>query len=434
MSTSSNSSPMLLPPLSTIPPEILLLVSKSATPPIIPAIGRGPSYSRSGVLGGPWIFGQVCSYWRKLAESTPTLWTSITLSNSLMRAHLRLVETQLARTGNAPLDLLIRFTGRYSYPHTPFNDFLPKIIAQSTRWRTLTLELHGGVFPQAAFAPLRRPGALPRLEEIVFRGGQFETEEETILECDFFKDAPALRRNVSLPWGQLTTFKGSFYDGQAYLGKILSSVILQDFTSPLAKPKSSHSRTSAVAVTDDGMLRLLAAPALRSLYTHHSASGLLTSLQSSGCAATLAELTLFSCIIPAEEVIAILKQLPSLTTLSLDISARSSPALIVAALMAAEELCPKLRSLSWADREDALDRSAFANMVVSRCSKSSGVHALHHVAVYSGRWRMKGAGWRMRGIPGLDVVTMNRKKATPALLGWRGRGSSLTALGLPVWL
>ncbi|KAJ7676931.1 hypothetical protein DFH06DRAFT_1291778 [Mycena polygramma] len=102
--------------------------------------------------------------------------------------------------------------------------------------------------------------------------------------------------------------------------------------------------------------------------------------------------------------------------------------------MAGERLCPKLRSLLWADRKDALDRGAFADMVVSRCSASSGVHALRFVAIYSGRWRMKGAGWRMRGISGLEVVTMNRKKGTPAIVGWRGRASSLTALGLPVWL
>ncbi|KAJ6517248.1 hypothetical protein C8R47DRAFT_250570 [Mycena vitilis] len=445
---------MAIPPIAIAPPEILCyifaltLVSKSATPPILPAIGYGPDHCcYPGILGGPWIFGQVCSYWRKLAESTPTLWTSIILSNSLRRGSLRLVETHLAHTGNAPLDLLIRFTGGYSYP-TPFNDFLPKIIAQSTRWRTLTLELHGGVFPHAEFAPLRRPGAFPWLEEIVFRGGQFEPDVDTILDCDFFKDAPALRRialgehvtnhwDLSLPWSQLTTFKGSLHDGEVYLGGA-ANLVECDFTRQYFTIYDRKILTlphlRRLAVTDERMLRLFAAPGLEALYIHHSASGLITSLQIPGCAATLAELTLFSCVIPAEEVIAILKQLPSLTNLSLDISPRFSPDLIVAALMATERLCPKLQSLSWADREDALDRVVFADMVVSRCRKSSGVRALHFVAVYSGRRRMKEAGWRMRGIPGLDVVTMNSKKGDPALLGWRGRGSTLRGLGLPVSL
>ncbi|KAJ7604314.1 hypothetical protein DFH06DRAFT_1391240 [Mycena polygramma] len=160
------------------------------------------------------------------------------------------------------------------------------------------------------------------------------------------------------------------------------------------------------------------------------------SLHRFGCMGTLTELTLAFCTTPAEEIITILKQLPSLTALSLDLSLEISipPAPIVAALMAAERLCPNLISLSWADQEDSLDRTAFADMVVSRCAPSSGVHPLRFVAVYSGRRRMKGAGWRMRGLPGLEVVTMNRKKGAPAVLGWRGRGSSLTAIGLPVWL
>jgi hypothetical protein len=85
----------------------------------------------------------------------------------MTRYDLRPLNTQLARAGNAPLDLLIRFTSRQSIsPGAPFDVFL----ANSITHNTLHLEFDGGWFPQAAFAFLRRPGALPFLEELEFSG------------------------------------------------------------------------------------------------------------------------------------------------------------------------------------------------------------------------------------------------------------------------
>ncbi|KAJ7606979.1 hypothetical protein DFH06DRAFT_1347753 [Mycena polygramma] len=441
---------MVLTPIASTPPEILCyifaltLISKTATPPSIPAIGRGPSwYCKSGILGGPWIFGQVCSYWRKLAESTPTLWTSITVSHSLMPSQLRLLDTHLARSGNAPLDVLIHISKPRLYHDTSFKSFLAKIVAQSTRWRTLRLELLLNHFPHAVFTALASTaGALPLLEELVFNGGgpifriasDWDTmPEEKIKEITFFEDAPVLRRvavsgyvsnqlDISLPWGQLTAYKGSVYGLTTKLdvGQNLVECELTGRYFDDADKNRVHTLPylRRLVLTDVELLHTLATPALQSLYIKQSiyikksVSGLIHLLHRSGCITSLVELTLVFCNTPAGEIIVILKQLPSLAALSLDIC--TPPAPIVTALMAAERLCPNLMSLSWADREDALDRAAFADMVASRCSASSAVQTLRFVAVYSGRRRMKGAGWRMRGIQGLEVVTMNRKKGAPA--------------------
>ncbi|KAJ7826523.1 hypothetical protein B0H13DRAFT_2440541 [Mycena leptocephala] len=109
----------------------------------------------------------------------------------------------------------------------------------------------------------------------------------------------------------------------------------------------------------------------------------------SGCASKLVELTLARCADPASEIIALLQQTPGLTTLMLDVHSPSAE--IVAALMAPERLCPTLESLTWADFSNALDGGAFADMVVSRCPDSMGVHPLRSVVLLAGRRRLKTA-------------------------------------------
>ncbi|KAJ6554876.1 hypothetical protein B0H19DRAFT_1154712 [Mycena capillaripes] len=75
--------------------------------PIVSRQWRRPPDSK--ILGGPWIFSQVCSRWRTLAISLPTLWTDLTVSTNLLPREVTLLNIQLTRSGNAPLNLLIRF-------------------------------------------------------------------------------------------------------------------------------------------------------------------------------------------------------------------------------------------------------------------------------------------------------------------------------------
>ncbi|KAJ7604315.1 hypothetical protein DFH06DRAFT_1349551 [Mycena polygramma] len=213
-----------------------------------------------------------------------------------MPSQLHLLETQLARSGNAPLDVLVRITKLRMYHDTPFRSFLAKLVAQSSRWRTLKLELLLNYFPHAVFAALASTaGALPLLEELVFCGdGPIYTiasdwdpmPEETIKGIAFFKDAPALRRvsvgeyvsrgldiDISLPWGQLTTYKGSykgsFHDFVTDVAGA-ENLVECDFTTTYYGPYDDRVYTVPhlrhLALTDPGFLHLLAAPALRSLH------------------------------------------------------------------------------------------------------------------------------------------------------------------------
>ncbi|KAJ7640461.1 hypothetical protein DFH06DRAFT_628005 [Mycena polygramma] len=458
MSPSPISPPGIFPPISTIPPELLcyifaltLAAMKIKTPPVMSTNDRGPrGWGYLGILGGPWLFGQVCSYWCELAESTPTLWTSFVLAPHMTGCHLRLLSMQLDRSGNSPLDLLIRFRdeGEPDWQGGPFDIFLAKLVALSARWRTLNVELNDNFFPHAEFAPLKRPGALPLLEELVFSG---EPESRSYLmsifnaTCEFFKDATALRRvglglyardwNLSLPWEQLTTYQGSLFDATTHFQNLVEC----DFMGSSFRNDDTRVRfltlphVRRLAVSDATYLDRLAAPALQSLcIVVNAPDGLvrvLHFLDRSGCGATLDELTLMFTVLstPAEDIIAVLQQLQGLTALALELQMPHAP--IVAALNASQRMCPKLRSLSWASPQDALDHGAFADMVLSRRGGSSGVHALRFLGVYFGRRRMKAAGWG-RVIPGLTVITTNYSKRFPAVQRWRGDTTSLKALGL----
>ncbi|KAJ6576056.1 hypothetical protein DFH09DRAFT_1150286 [Mycena vulgaris] len=432
------------PPIAMIPAELLCYIFTLGMPPVkngevavIPVIGRS-ILQDPWILGGPRVFVQVCSHWRAVALSLPTLWTSITVFSTITPREFSLLNTQLARTAQAPLDVHIRFTDENYKKHSSyeFDLFLATLVSHSGRWRTLYLQFDVNWRPHAAFNALT-PGTLPVLQELVFSGtGLYHIEK-----YDFFKDAPALRRvvlgtrgmspvwNIALPWAQLTTYKATYLGAASHFRYLAVAVNLVDCDLDCGKGPYDdirlHSavtlpRLRRLAVSHPGLLDPLSAPALQSLYIVGPVKNVPDFLRRSGRTSALTELTLAECAAPAHEIIALLQEVCGLTTLALYL--RSSPAELVAAFTAPECLCPNLGSLSWADFDDALDRSAFANMVLSRCTESTSALPLHFVAIYSGRRLMKKAGWCLGKLPGLEVVTMNMKKgkSASAVARWRG--------------
>ncbi|KAJ6463133.1 hypothetical protein C8R47DRAFT_1238631 [Mycena vitilis] len=444
-----------------IPPELLCyiftlsLATRTPTSPIVPVVGRNgwrDPWNPAWILGGPWIFGQVCSYWRQLAESLPTLWVGINISTVLSTRQATLLHTQLARTANAPLNLLIRFTsGQRSHRETPFGRFLATLVLHSARWRTLHMEFDDACGPHPAFGALHRD-SLPLLEELVFTGRGVPY----LRKYDFFRDAPRLRRvvlgdcgvstvaNVPLPYGQLATYKAIYPDVTTRLRVLsaASNLVECDMEfGPLGPTPYSALATKTVvtlpclrrlAISHSEFLDFLVAPVLDALHVCRSVEHVLPFLHRSGRTASLAELTLAECSAHSPDVLAILQQTRGLTALAMDL--HTPPSDIVAALARTgpERMCHRLGSLWWADFDDLLDRDAFVDMVASRCrgsiysesqSKSSldgGVRPLYLVAVYRGRLRMKGAGMRLRALPALEVVLMNAKTGKPAVADWRG--------------
>jgi hypothetical protein len=428
------------PPVNLIPAEILcdifalLVPVQTSTSPAIPTLG--PQHRKPWILGGPWVLGHICSHWRAIAVSLPILWTSITVANNLSAREFSLLNTQFARTGSAPINLLIRFT---SGAHTRqserlFDQFLLTLVSHSIRWRTLHL-FDALWHPHAAFGPLG-PRTLPVLEELVFSGAV-----GFLSQYKFFKDAPVLRRVVlgspggswvsdtllPLPWAQLTTYKATYLDTGTHfrnLAAAATNLVECDITVTgrigLLDVRS-HAvltlwRLRRLTLSNPMLLERLTAPALQSLYIVGPVDDVLPFLQRSKCTPTLTELTLAECPSHAREVVALLRHTSALTTLALHLHS-PCPA-VVAALAAPVHLCPNLGSLAWVDFDFDNDREAFADMVVSRCGESTGVRPLHFVAHYGGGQRLKRA-WRMRTLPGLEVLILNSKMGRPAVARWR---------------
>ncbi|KAJ7722246.1 hypothetical protein B0H14DRAFT_3900460 [Mycena olivaceomarginata] len=416
------------PPIAMIPPELLCNIFTLGMPPVkigemavIPAT-EGCIFQDPWILGGPRVLGQVCSLWRAVALSLPTIWTSITVFSTTTPHEFSLLTTQLVRTAQEPLDVHIRFTSRlrtWERYSDEFHLFLVTLVSHSRRWRTLHLQFDIHQRPYVAFNALG-PGTLPILQELVFSGPGLNH----INEYNFFKDAPALRRvvlgtrgmqHISTPRRTSATLAvavnlvdcdldcgGSPHDDI----RLHSAVILP--------------RLRRLAVSHPVLLVALSAPALQSLYVVGPVENVADFLGRSGCTSALIELTLAGCTAPASEIIALLQETCGLTTLAL--YPRNSPTELVAAFTAPGCLCPNLGSLSWADFDDTLECGAFAKMVLSRCTESSSVRRLYFVAIYSGRRLKKKAVWCLHELPGLEVVTMNMKKgrSASAVARWRG--------------
>ncbi|KAJ7868140.1 hypothetical protein B0H13DRAFT_2351562, partial [Mycena leptocephala] len=344
------------PPVSVInliPPELLCYIFTLLVPPLksdssSPVIStiNAPLLSRPWIFGGPWVFSQVCSHWRALSVSLPTLWTSITVFTTISPRKLSLLNIQLSRTESAPLDLHIDFT----------------TVSYSARWRALHLEFNGGWVPYEIIAALNGI-ALPLLEELTLGG-----RDESYFECDFsFADAPVLRRlvlgthswsfmrKIALPWTQLTSYRTFHPDATTHFRALADAANLVECDLDFALRSKGDEvkamqldiltlpRLRRLAISCPLLLDRLVAPSLQSLYIVGPAKDVHPFLDRSGCTSKLIELTLARCVASASEIIALLQQTPGLTTLMLDV--HGPPAEIVAALMAPERLCPTLDRL-----------------------------------------------------------------------------------------
>ncbi|KAJ7146611.1 hypothetical protein C8R44DRAFT_724361 [Mycena epipterygia] len=396
--------------INRIPPEflchifILSLPPKNPASPTIPLLGAR-TLRGSWNLAGPWVFGQVCRHWRVLALSFPNLWTSIVASTSLWQRELSLLNIQLHCSGNAPLDLLIRVTsGQRSSREIPFDLFLATLIGQCGRWRTLQFEFNGACLPHRAFDALAK---MPLLEELVFSGRGVLY----LRNYDFFKDAPNLSRvvlgnrgsssipNVLLPWTQLTSYKATYSNGLKHFRNLSAAANLVecdiDFDSKASDKLIRHGdtlilpRLRRLVITKDLFLECLVVPALQELHVHGTVERVLPFLHNSRCA--LQRLTLFMCTAVDADVILILRNNPSISTLSVDFHGPAGATNVIISALT-----------RW--RVDG-----------RRCRR------LRFVGVYSGRLRMKTNGRRLRQFAdeGMDVVMLNARKGRPAMEEWR---------------
>ncbi|KAJ7131794.1 hypothetical protein C8R43DRAFT_895562 [Mycena crocata] len=406
--------------------------------PSVPVNGRA-YWRKSWDLTGPWLFGKVCQHWRTLALSFPGLWSSILPSTTMSPRESFLLNLQLDRSGQAPLDILLRFSSGGNRRDI-FDRFLRRVVGESHRWRTVQFELDAAWRPHPAL--IAKELAMPLLKELVFSGRGVPH----IKNYDFFRAAPSLRRivfgnpwyismhHIQFPWAQLTTYKATYPDALTHIQILSQAVNLvecdigfpQSCTEDQIRLSStvtlSHLRR--LVVTMNVFLDCLVTPALTDLYVHGTIGRVSPFLHRSTC--VLTRLTLFMCDATDTDILSILRNAPAITTLAIHFAGKStaSDALISALTVpSTDRLCPNLISLSWGDRNDGINRVAFADMVESRWRvPRNGVYRqLRFVGIYLQRLGMKANGRRLEAFAeeGMDVVLLNAHKGTPVMERWR---------------
>ncbi|KAJ7113414.1 hypothetical protein C8R44DRAFT_796482 [Mycena epipterygia] len=440
-------------PILTLPPELLCHIFTLALPartvmrPSVEVIDTR-FWGAPWILGAPWSLGQVCQYWRTLALSLPNLWTSIVVPSTLTRRELSLLNTQLERSGNATLDLVLRFTSvQMPTPtqETPFDVLLQTLVLMCARWSSIQIEDRGWL-PHRAFGAL---GPMPLLRELVFRG---RGPRSYLSSYDSLKHAPRLTRvvlghpgepsiqNIYPPWTQITTYKATYPAPThfAHLSAAANVIVECDlgFESPpsaaafvrLQGETLTLPRLRRLVVTSDLFLDCLVAPALHELHVHGAVDCTLPFLQRSAC--VLTRLILFQCCANPADVIHLLQNVPALTTLCLDFLGPSDAllsALTIRPGVFGPLLCPELTALEWGDQNNTMDHAAFVDMVESRWRVPSGSQCsrLRFVRIYPHSVRMKSAKRRMNGRmqgfveEGMDAIILAAWKGWNAMERWR---------------
>ncbi|KAF7315068.1 F-box domain-containing protein [Mycena indigotica] len=181
-----------------IPVEVLEIIFVFTLPRSNPA---SPSKTEA-----PLLLGQICCAWRRVALTTPRLWSSLSLSLDRRPGEWRhLIETWLGRSGDCPLTMsFIKGTNSAYY----FNEHVIRMLRPyAKRWRHLLLDL------SAVTTVKLLSTTLPLLETI-----QVNTQGESAGLYLSTADVPRLKRvhfvgdrlhpkGIQLPYRQLTDLR-----------------------------------------------------------------------------------------------------------------------------------------------------------------------------------------------------------------------------------
>ncbi|KAJ7186109.1 hypothetical protein C8R46DRAFT_1289703 [Mycena filopes] len=213
--------------LQAMPAEILSEIFRwtlpwsRRTPVMLEPAEVGLYDSERPVVTAPWRLGFVCKLWRECALGDPLLWSTIEL-DFFAKSDLQIaecypvaaLETQLLRSGEAPLDVTVNLMCFDIPPPSTIVDILAVLVAQSYRWVKLNFEWESPS-PEICAVLRRITGQVQLLQRLELRSPPLATDMK-----EMFEVAPQLRefllldpytdhdysrdRELSAPWEQLT--------------------------------------------------------------------------------------------------------------------------------------------------------------------------------------------------------------------------------------
>ncbi|KAJ6530866.1 hypothetical protein DFH09DRAFT_994439, partial [Mycena vulgaris] len=194
----------ILSPLRRMPPEVLGEIFSWTLPTLRPTLRRGFDVNDS-----PWVLTHICSRWRAIAISTPTLWSLLTIKCSDKQTDsLAMAKTHIERAHM----LQIHFWGEEINPVGPQIEMFRFLAEYSPRWEEFRIQLTSDL---SALLPSLR-NRVPLLRRLRIQWG-FATSSAEIGSIDCFQIAPALldvglfngrgHVPISLPLHQLTRYR-----------------------------------------------------------------------------------------------------------------------------------------------------------------------------------------------------------------------------------
>ncbi|KAF7345523.1 ABC protein [Mycena venus] len=172
----------ILSPLRRMPPEVLGEIFLWTLPTSTEKLERSKFY----LADSPWVLTHICSRWRAISVSIPSLW-SLIIIDYCAQPHptypLSLVEVQIQRAQN----LKIHFYGGETNDSRPQIETFQFLSQHSSRWEDLSLGLTSKLVP---FLPALR-GRIQSLKRLWIQWSS--PESQTVTEAiDCFESAPAL--------------------------------------------------------------------------------------------------------------------------------------------------------------------------------------------------------------------------------------------------
>ncbi|KAM6499450.1 hypothetical protein JOM56_004958, partial [Amanita muscaria] len=193
----------------TLPPELIFQILSKFLPGLTLHVTTGPRIF-------PWYLGHICSSWRAVFMS-PQFWSSLVVN--IWEAHLTnverallLIEMAIQRSKNHPLTFQFKIDKDNESDLSDCHKLLEALMAQSTRWLNIYLDLPSSMTSLLYAVKTRLP--ILRTFRLIITRDDTPNDENALQFGDLFEDAPQVRHASiieyslaawKLNWSSITT-------------------------------------------------------------------------------------------------------------------------------------------------------------------------------------------------------------------------------------